>query len=389
MNKAHVCHQVNLQQGFGGGEVYTVFFTRALLELGWRVRLYVSAANPHWALRLPPGIELVPLSGAEALVEALPMAPTTVFFHTAQPSALKEALHGRGHRLCVFAHMPLYGRNPEPLRDFDYVVAVSRHVIASLRAAGIDACHPEPLLGVADLERSERNEHGAGTSARILAGSLYDWDRRKVRERLARRLAPLLTPFLPRPRFERRPGLTLGIVSRLTPIKQFPLLFSCLAPLLAREPDINLEIFGNGGYASVRDLRIALRPLGGRCRFWGHQSDVRAVYGQLDALLTGLPEKEALGLNVIEAQACGLPVLAVDAPPFDETVAEGVTGWRYTDPRQDGGKDFLRVLAALRLGLSAEPAAVERHLARFSFPAFVARVDTLMEALSRPQEVSR
>ncbi|MBV5277207.1 glycosyltransferase, partial [bacterium] len=75
--------------------------------------------------------------------------------------------------------------------------------------------------------------------------------------------------------------------------------------------------------------RRALRPLGDRCRFWGQQNDVRAVYAQLDALLTGLPEKEALGLNVIEAQACRLPVLAVDAPPFDETVADGITGWRY------------------------------------------------------------
>ena len=27
------CYQINLQRGMGGGEVYTRFFTRALLEL--------------------------------------------------------------------------------------------------------------------------------------------------------------------------------------------------------------------------------------------------------------------------------------------------------------------------------------------------------------------
>ncbi len=387
MNETRICHQVNFQQGFGGGEVYTAFFTRALLELGWRVRLYVDAANPHWALRLPAGVDLVPLPAIEALASALPSTPSTLFFHTPQPATLVDALHRQGHRLCVFAHMPLYGRDPTLLRGFDYVVAVSRHVIASLQAAGIHAVHPEPLLGVAELERSSEQ------SSPIVRGPLYDWDRRKVRERIGRRLAPLfsklLTPFLPPPPFERRPGLTLGIVSRLTPIKQFPLLFSVLAPLLAREEDVRLEIFGSGGYASVRDLRRALRPLGDRCRFWGQQNDVRAVYAQLDALLTGLPEKEALGLNVIEAQACRLPVLAVDAPPFDETVADGITGWRYTDPRQDGGHDFLRVLAALRQGLSADPQAVDRHLARFLFPAFVSRVETLMQATHRLLETSR
>lgn len=382
MSAKRTCHQVNLQLGFGGGEVYTVFFTRALLALGWEVVLYVNPANTHWAERLPAGVRTVPVAGAAALPGALPAAPVTVFFHTPEPATLTDALHRLGHRCCVFAHMPLYGRNPAMLAGFDQVVAVSRHVIASLQAAGIGHYHPEPLLGVADLERT------GAAAGDLVRGPLYDWDRRKVRDRLGRLLFPLVAPLLPGRRFERRPGLSLGIVSRLTPIKQFPLLFSHLAPILAQAPDLNLEIFGSGGYASVRDLRQALRPLGGRCRFWGQQADVRAVYGQLDALLTGLPEKEALGLNVIEAQVCGLPVLAVDAPPFDETVADRVTGWRYVDPRRDGGRDFQRVLGLLRQGLQADPADVERHLAQFSFPALVDRVDRLLGAVFRLPEPS-
>jgi glycosyltransferase involved in cell wall biosynthesis len=366
---------VNLQLGFGGGEIYTVFFTRALLALGWQVVLYVNPANMQWSRRLPDGVRLIPLDDVEALLDVLPKEAATVFFHTPQPAALIEAMHRRAHRCCVFAHMPLYGRSSAQLTAFDYVVGVSAHVIASLEAAGITRHHSEPMLGVADLER------GVVSGGSIVRGPIYDWDRRKVRERLGRLLSPLVAPFLPRPHFERQPGLTLGIVSRLTPIKQFPLLFSYLAPVLAEMPDVRLEIFGSGGYASVRDLRQAVRPLGERCRFWGQQEDVRGVYGQLDGLLTGLPEKEALGLNVIEAQMCGLPVLAVDAPPFDEIVADGVSGWRYVDPRQDGGADFRRVLGLLRQGLRAESAEIERHLAQFSFPAFVDRVDRLMRVI--------
>lgn len=375
MSATKVCYQVNLQLGFGGGEVYTVFFTRALLALGWQVVLYVNPANRQWSARLPGGVTLVPLPGVEDLPMVLPAAPSVVFFHTPQPAALITAVQRRAHRCCVFAHMPLYGRNPAWLIPFDYVVGVSTHVINSLSAAGISHHHPEPMLGVADLERA------TSSTGTIRRGTLYDWDRRKVRERLGRLLSPLVGRLLTRPSFTRKPGLNLGIVSRLTPIKQFPLMLAYLVPVLAEIPDVNLEIFGSGGYASVRDLRLALKPLGERCRFWGHQEDVRCVYDQLDAMLTGLPEKEALGLNVIEAQVCGLPVLAVDAPPFDETVADGLTGWRYVDPRLDAGADFKRVLGCLRHGLQADPAEVERHLARFSMSAFIDRVDRLMHAL--------
>lgn len=378
MNESPVCHQVNLQQGFGGGEVYTCFFTRALQELGWGVRLYVSKSNTQWKSQVSSDVELVPLDTIDDLPKALPATPTTVIFHTPQPAPLLRSLKERYHRLCVFAHMPLYGRNPTMLMEFDYIIAVSQHVINSLQAVGLSRHHPVPLLGVADLER--RNPH----QEQIVRGPIFDWDRRKVRERIGRWLTPAVAPFLPRPKFVRRPGISLGIVSRLTPIKQFPLLFSHIAPLLAEETDINLEIFGSGGYASIRDLRLALRPIAKRYRFWGHQDNVRAVYSQLDGLLTGLPEKEALGLNILEAQACGLPVLAVDAPPFDETVANDITGWRYTDPRTDGGRDFTRALADLRKGLVAEREAIDRHLSIFGFPAFTERVQSLMEALPSP-----
>lgn len=84
-------------------------------------------------------------------------------------------------------------------------------------------------------------------------------------------------------------------------------------------------------------------------RFWGQQYDIAGVYPQIDYLLTGLPEKLALGLNMTEAQTCGTSVLAVNAPPFTETVLEGVTGYLYEDPRKDQGADFARLLESNRI----------------------------------------
>lgn len=374
---APACVQVNLQTGWGGGEVYTTFFTRALLAAGVPTTLAVNPDNGHWHSRLPEGCTLLPVRNMADLAARLPVGQRTwLLFHTPASEADAAPLRAAGHYLTAIAHMPLYGRDPTHLRHYDRIYGVSGHVLDSLRAAGIHRIHAEPLWGIADLASRSGD-------APIVATSPYDWDRRKVRDRLLAQLYPLYARCLPKRRFTRAPGVTLGIVSRLTPIKQFPLLFRHLTPILVRHGDFRLEVFGAGGYASVRDLRRELAPLGGRVRFWGQQHNVAAVYRQLDYLLTGLPEKEALGLNVIEAQACGTPVLAVRAPPFTETVAEGVTGLFYDDPRGDGGASF----DALLHRLSASPFRVDAaraaaHLEQFSEAAFAARVRRLIDTLA-------
>jgi glycosyltransferase involved in cell wall biosynthesis len=105
------------------------------------------------------------------------------------------------------------------------------------------------------------------------------------------------------------------------------------------------------------------------------------IYRQIDYLLSGLPEKEALGLNIIEAQACGTPVIAVDAPPFTETVLDGATGFLYTDPRTDAGAGFARLLDELLAGRARpHPKSAQAHLQRFSFDAFVERLRPVADA---------
>lgn len=359
--------QINLQPHFGGGEVYTAFLCRALSQLGVPTRLLVHPRAEFWdRLGLPADTERIVVADAADLPRHLPAGPLWLLSHGPLPAELRGAMP---HRLrSAIAHMPVQGRDPAAFAGHDRIYAVSGWVRDGLKAAGLPAWN-EPLYGVADLT----NRPGSGE---IRRSSRYDWDRRKARDRLLGWLEPLVEVLRAHPAFERRPGLTLGIVSRLTPIKQFPLLFSYLAPVLARHRGVNLEIFGSGGYASVRDLDRALALLpAGQVRFWGQQGKVAAIYPQLDYLLSGLPEKEALGLNIIEAQACGTPVIAVHAPPFTETVTNGLTGFLYRDPRQDGGVDFGRLLDELLAGRARpKPELADTHLAQFSFEAFVERL---------------
>jgi len=369
--------QVNLQAGFGGGEVYTCFLGRTLRDLGRPFDLVVNRTARWWRDHDTGARHVYPVADANEIA-SLPFArPAWLIYHTPDQGERLVRLKAEGCRLACFVHMPLYQRRSDHFRAYDQLFAVSGYVLSGLLAEGFAQTYREPLYGVAHLDRPR------GGDAEIIANSRYNWDTRKVRDRVLSWVHPYLQRMRPRRVYRRKQGLTLGVVSRITPIKQFPALFQAIAPVLRTRSDVRLEIFGSGGYASVRDTRRALAPISDRVRWWGQQDDVQRVYPLFDYLLTGLPEKEALGLNVLESQMCGTPVLATDAPPFCETVAHGRSGYLFADPRLDGGAGFAALLDGLRTGAlpRPDPLAAADHLARFSEAAFRARVAKLLEAL--------
>jgi glycosyltransferase involved in cell wall biosynthesis len=364
-------HHVNLQPFVGGGEVYVHALTRALLEADATVTLYVHPQNRFWD-DLP--VRRVLVEDAESLEPALPADRSLLFVHTRVPEDMAKRLAAR-HALVGFSHNPMFEREPGWLRHCPHVVTVSRYCMELLAKAGVENVYPAPVYGVAEARRGD-------SRVALLRSSPYWWDERKARDVLLGKLEPLANVFSRQAFYEKRRGLTLGVVSMIAPIKQFPLLFRHLAPILARH-EVNLEVFGAGGYAQVRDTKAALAPLGERARWWGHQKDVAAAYAGIDYLLTGLPEKEALGINVLEAQACGTPVLAPKAPPFTETVLDGHTGFLYADPRTDGGADFGRLLERLKKGPRPDPRRAVIHLSQFSQHALFERTRRLLDYLTR------
>lgn len=372
--------QVNLQQRFGGGEVYTGFFCRALDRLGVSTHLVINPKATFWhTLKLPTSTQLVSIENYTRLTEYLNASqPAWVLGHGPLPAVSVENIRAYGGLVTAIAHMPVQERNPAVFSNHDLVIPVSSWVRDGL----IDAQLPvwsEPLYGVADFPL----EYPQGP---IRRRSRYAWDHRKGRDQMLSLAARAIGPILPSPTYHRRPGVTIGIVSRLTPIKQFPIMFHILSSVFAKNSSVNLEIFGSGGFATVRDLQRALAPIADRVRFWGHQTDMVKVYQGIDYLLTGLPEKEALGLNVIEAQACGTPVLAPLAPPFNETVLENITGFFFRDPRKDRGADFQRLLTHLTsLSSRPDPRLAQEHLARFSFDSFCNRISSLLSWINDQQ----
>ena len=370
------CHQINLQRDFLGGEIYTVFFTRALAALGCPVTLYVSSFNSRWDGVALPGVDLVKIPGPQHLGLVLPRERGWILTNGPVPAEEIRRI-GLSHLLTGFCHMPMYERDVSAFAPYHIVFPVSDYVRRSLVGGGLSNVYEEPFWGIAEFERDTRVPAGP-----VVSHSPYSWDRRKLRDVLLGILEPAYRAFLLQRSFSRRPGATLGIVSGIGPIKQFPLLFRHIAPQIARNLRVVVEIFGFGGYAQVRELKRSLAPLHDRARFWGRQEHPERIYPQLDYLLSGLPDKEALGLNIIESQVCGTPVLAVRAPPFTEIVAEGESGYLYRDPREDAGADFARVLENAIASPRLDPRAAVDHLARFSFDAFKERVARMLDTVS-------
>jgi glycosyltransferase involved in cell wall biosynthesis len=377
LSPRRIC-QINLSAALGGAEVYAHFFTQALTAVGCDTELFVREGAGFWNSFDFGSARVTPVRDAGEIAALLPGERQWLVIHSPVPAGDLASLRSR-HRLAGFANQALYNHKRPAYYDMsDLLLPVSHYVIDTLEREGLHRIYREPLLGVADLSRGQRPGEA------IVDQPLYDWDRNKLRDRLYSAFYPAWRALKPRRTFSRLPGVALGIVSRIAPLKQFAAQFEVLAPVLASFPQVSLEIFGSGvGYRPVRDLRRALAPIADRVRFWGEQGDVAAIYPQLDYLLTGLPEREALGLNALEAQICGTPVLAVRAPPFTETVVEGETGFFYADPREDGGADFRRLMQRLVAAPDRlDPRKARAHIERFSMPAFVERVGRLADHLA-------
>lgn len=120
-------------------------------------------------------------------------------------------------------------------------------------------------------------------------------------------------------------ALVLATVARFDPVKGLEVLLRALPLILARVPEAQLLIVGDGSQReTLRGLARTLDP-GGRVVFAGAIPDVARVLPLVDLYVTA-SRREGLPLAVLEAMACGLPVLATEAPGHVDAVEHGVTG---------------------------------------------------------------
>jgi glycosyltransferase involved in cell wall biosynthesis len=116
-------------------------------------------------------------------------------------------------------------------------------------------------------------------------------------------------------------------------------------------PAVHLVVAGGGELLDTFRDQAAAAGLGERVHFLGpvRHAELPAVLRGADLLLLTTEPPESFGIVLIEAMACGLPVIATDYPGVRAVVDDGATG--VVVPSGDAGA----VAAALRRLLDAGP----------------------------------
>jgi glycosyltransferase involved in cell wall biosynthesis len=196
-----------------------------------------------------------------------------------------------------------------------------------------------------------------------------------------------LSLFYPAPR--RIAGaVNIGFISNLVERKRPGWLVRAAGQLAREGLNIKVLLAGNdfSGGAKAKELQdLAGREgITGRYNYIGPRSDVPDVLRSLDILvLPSERDKEAFPRIVVEAMACGVPVLATAVAGVPEAVVDGETGLLVDPDDFDGFVAALRILvvdAELRHRYGV--AAVARCRALFSMEANAAAISQVYRSVT-------
>jgi glycosyltransferase involved in cell wall biosynthesis len=121
-------------------------------------------------------------------------------------------------------------------------------------------------------------------------------------------------------------GITVGYVGRMSAEKN-PIGFVDLAErLLSLDPDLEFRMAGGGPGAAQVEERLTRSPHSHRIHYAGFVEDLRSALHAIDVLI--LPSKfDGRPVIVMEANACGIPVVAAPVGGVPELIEEGVNGY--------------------------------------------------------------
>ncbi len=115
---------------------------------------------------------------------------------------------------------------------------------------------------------------------------------------------------------------TVGIVGRLHPDKNHELFLDAAKRLVDEDPGIHFAIVGDGPLRETLRTRVQEQGLGGYVTFTGQRHDMARVYRALDTVVV-CSKRQGFGKVILEAQAAGVPVVALEIGGISEVLARG------------------------------------------------------------------
>lgn len=117
----------------------------------------------------------------------------------------------------------------------------------------------------------------------------------------------------------------LGCVSHFAKDRGLEDLIDAVPLILRDVPKLKLLLVGNGSLRSPLEARVADRGVQDAVLFAGHRKNVPEFLDAMD-IVCQPSLKEGLGTSVLDAMACGKPVVAACAGGIPEVVEDGVSG---------------------------------------------------------------
>lgn len=131
------------------------------------------------------------------------------------------------------------------------------------------------------------------------------------------------THIPPPPNNAQRNRRELIIVGRLMPQKGHKLLFDALKQIHSQHPDVTLKVVGEGPMRSRLEAYAHQIGVAQAVTFTGWVSEAEKLSLMQQATLFVMPSlQEGFGLVLLEAMACGLPIVAFDLPVYQEFLDE-------------------------------------------------------------------
>jgi glycosyltransferase involved in cell wall biosynthesis len=171
----------------------------------------------------------------------------------------------------------------------------------------------------------------------------------------------------------------IGVLARLHRANGHDWFLSALARLPG-EPNWTCLMSGDGPEGARLSKRVSELGLADRVKLVGHVKDAPQFLRSLDvyvhpALVAGMPNA------VLEAMACGVPVVATAVGGTPEAVVDGDTGWLVAPGDIEATTDRIaRLLRDPAMRRRMGDAGRERAVAVFSVKSAATRLETLMRS---------
>jgi glycosyltransferase involved in cell wall biosynthesis len=135
------------------------------------------------------------------------------------------------------------------------------------------------------------------------------------------------------------PGLIhIGTVGRLVEVKDYELFLQVAAAVKDRFPAVHFSILGDGPLKEKLMNKARELDLGDTFEILAPQTDPRPYYQSLDIYLN-TSIHEGLPLSILEAMACGIPVVASKVGGIPEVIIHGDDGFLVAGRKMEGFVD--------------------------------------------------